>query len=80
MADLVAVKPAAQQVTNYVAVLLGTLGNALPYIAPQLLIALGVSAPVATSALTIAAILLAAYQKQQHATIITPTTVQESPK
>jgi hypothetical protein len=77
MADLVAVTPAVRQPSNYIAILLGTLGNALPYIAPQLLISLGVHPAVASSTLTLAAILLAAYQKQTNA-IIVPTV--ESPK
>lgn len=77
MTDLVAVKPAQKQISNYIAVAAVALGNALPLITPQLLTAVGVSPAVATASLTIAGVLLAAYQQRQSATIV-PT--PESPK
>lgn len=58
------VKPELKQVTNYVGALVGVVGNLLPILTPDLLLACGVSPVAAHVASSVAAALLLAYREK----------------
>lgn len=57
-------KPELKQVSNYVAVAVATVGNLLPYVTPDLLTSLGVSAPTVHAVSTVVSLLLLAYREK----------------
>lgn len=69
-------KPWYKQVSNYAGAFIGILGNALPYLTPDFLTSIGVSATAAHTIASIAALILVAYKEKAK----TPITITEAPK
>ena len=57
------VKPWYAQYTNYAGAFVGIVGNALPYITPDFLTSIGVSATAAHTISSIVAVILVAYKE-----------------
>lgn len=73
-------KPQLKQVTNYLAALVTVVGNSLPYVTPDLLTSLGLSAVQVHVGSFIVAALLAAYQEKKPAVVAVPSTQPENLK
>lgn len=54
-----------KQVSNYLAAAVGVIGNVLPYVTPDFLTSLGLSATVIHTVSSIVAVLLFAYREKQ---------------
>lgn len=63
-------KPQLKQVSNYLGVLVGTVGNLLPYLTPDFIAGLGLSASATHIVSSVVALLLLAYQEKQKAPAI----------
>jgi hypothetical protein len=68
-------KPQLQQVTNYLAALVTVVGNSLPYVTPDLLVSLGLTAVQVHVGSIVVAALLAAYQEKQKPAPLPPLPV-----
>lgn len=66
MSDL-AIKPELAQISNYVGAAVAVVGNALPYLTPDLLAGLGVPSAAVHTVASVAALLLIAFREKQPA-------------
>jgi hypothetical protein len=68
------VKPQLKQISNYFGAAIGIIGNALPYITPDFLASLGLSATAIHTVSSVVAVILIAYQEKKPAAItLSPT-------
>ena len=65
------VKSELTQVSNYLGALVGVVGNVLPYLTPDFLAGLGLSAPSVHVASSVIAVLLFAYREKAPAPSVT---------
>jgi hypothetical protein len=63
-APVATVKPWYAQISNYVGAFIGIVGNALPYITPDFLESIGVTATAAHTISSIVAVILVAYKEK----------------
>ena len=64
-------KPELRQISNYIGVIVGVVGNVLPSLTPTTLVALGVPPSKLQIASTLVAVLLVAYREKQPAAAVT---------
>lgn len=64
-------KPQLAQISNWLGAAVGVVGNALPYITPDFLTSIGVSATAAHTIASIVAVILIAYKEKSKAPTVT---------
>jgi hypothetical protein len=64
VAPVAVTKPWYAQISNYAGAFVGIVGNALPYITPDFLTSIGVSATAAHTISSIVAVILVAYKEK----------------